>query len=205
MVSADPFHIEFIPLWKPVALIKLLAETGIPHFIWKQQYLNELSKIDPHKKYTPAELKEALGYDFASKCAKEYGMNFNGRALNLIRKFKEKEVFKKFLSGSPCENLSRSSHFHVDFNGYYIAPGCTGMGVLLEDIGKVIDPVKYPVFSRLATRGLQGLYDYAEENGFRPDSGYVSKCDFCFSMRRFLINNVPSKDLTPTEFYRGDY
>jgi len=87
MVSADPFHIEFIPFWKPKKLIGLLKEMGISLFVWQDRYLPLLSKLDLQKTYGSDELNDIFGYDVALKCAQEYGMGFNGRALNLLRKY----------------------------------------------------------------------------------------------------------------------
>ena len=45
MVSADPFHIEFIPFWQPQKLIRLLKQMGISHFIWQERYLPLLGEL----------------------------------------------------------------------------------------------------------------------------------------------------------------
>lgn len=206
MVSADPFHIEFIPFWKPQKLIRLLKETGVSHFIWQERYLPMLMKLDPQKRYNAEELNAALGYDVIHQCAREYGMGFNGRALNLLRKYGRKEVVSDSLD--PCMELGRTSHFHVDLFGRYIPPGCTGMGILIEDIGKELDPTKYPVMSRLFEGGVECLLEYVQEYGYQlaPD-GYVSKCELCFDIRKFLINHdrTVHPDLTPESFYKQDF
>jgi hypothetical protein len=210
MVSADPFHIEFIPFWKTKALVGLLRSEGVPYFIWQERYWGMLSKLDDQRTYTPVELAETLGFDAAGRCADEYGMGFNGRALNLIRNKPgvRRGDAESFTSGNPCPNLQNAGHFHVDFLGRYIPPGCTGMGVLLEDLSKPLDVKKYPNLSRLLSGGTAGLLSYARSLGYsEPPEGYVSMCDVCFQIRKFLHLNEPEAhpDITPAGYYRQDY
>jgi len=141
MVSADPFHVEFIPFWKPAALIQLLEKMNIPHFIWQQRYLPLLSRLDSHKLYNSDELSQSAGYDVISKCAHEYGMRFNGRALNLLKSMGIQKPVDELLSSVPCDELHNTGHFHMDFTGRYIPPGCTGMGILIEDLGIKLDSI----------------------------------------------------------------
>ncbi|MCL2701029.1 MAG: radical SAM protein [Phycisphaerae bacterium] len=213
MVSADPFHVEFVPFWKPKKLIRLLEETGVSYFVWQQRYLPLLSKLDPMKTYTGAAMAEVLGHDVISQCASEYGMRFNGRALNLHRKFGKKKPASEWLQ--PCGELRNTSHFHVDYLGCYVPPGCTGMGILIDDLDvilrnwdKPLDPMNYPVLSRLLAGGTGSLLSYARTFGYEPDpAGYVSKCDLCFHIRKFLFHHArpTPPDLTPGSFYNQNY
>jgi len=206
MVSADPFHVEFIPFWKAERLIRLLKEMGTQHFIWQERYLPLLRKLDPKKAYNSTELQQVFGYDVVGQCAREYGVGFNGRALNLLRKYGKRRPIASLLE--PCPELRSTNHFHVDFLGRYIPPGCTGMGILIEDIGKRLDPEKYPVMSRLFDGGVSALLEYAKEAGYVPASeGYVSKCELCFDIRKYLItqDRQAHPDLTPDRFYQEDF
>jgi len=211
MVSADPFHVEFVPFWKPQTLIRLLEETGTPHFVWQHRYLPLLNKLDPKKTYDAQALAAALGYDVTGQCTAEYGMRFNGRALNLLRKLGRKKPADTWLQ-QPCPDLRNTSHFHVDYLGRYIPPGCTGMGILIEDLDraldKPLDPAKYPVLSRLLDGGVDSLLRYARTLGYETDpDGYVSTCELCFRIRKYLVtHDRPSHpDLTPERFYAQDY
>ncbi|MCL1854246.1 MAG: radical SAM protein [Clostridia bacterium] len=206
MVSADPFHVEFIPFWKPKALIRILREMGIPHFVWQERYLPMLHRLDPHQVYDGIALRGLFGYDVISRCAREYGMNFNGRALNLLRKLGSRKDAREFTG--PCAELCSTSHFHVDFLGRYIPPGCTGIGILMEDVGKELDPARYPTISRLLSGGVSCLLEYARKLGYKaaPD-GYASKCELCFSIRKYLAASAGQGhlDLTPEYFYHQNF
>jgi hypothetical protein len=208
MVSADPFHIAYIPFWKTETLIRLLDETGTSSFIWQERYLSLLAKLDARRTYSGDELRQELGYDAYLQCAKEYGMGFNGRALNLLREYGKKQPAESFLEERPCSSLLNTGHFHVDFLGRYVPSGCTGMGILVEDLERELDPGLYPTLSRLFSKGLRSLWQYASLKGFMPDPcGYASKCDLCYSIRKHLAmtygNDHP--DLSPVEFYLQDF
>jgi len=206
MVSADPFHVEFVPFWKPERLIRLLRESGVQYFIWQDRYLPLLRKLDPKKTYDGDNLQALSGYDVTGRCAREYGMGFNGRALNLLRKYGKKKPAATLLG--PCPELRNTSHFHVDYLGRYIPPGCTGMGILIEDVGRELDPLNYPVMSRLVDGGAGALLEYARGLGYALDpDGYFSKCELCFSVRKYLIgrDRQAHPDLTPAGFYGQDF
>lgn len=208
MVSADPFHVGYIPFWKPRTLIGLLEDLRIPHFIWQERYLPLLCKLDETRTYDGEALREVFGYDVLGRAAHEYGMGFNGRALNLLRPVAKKQRAEAFLNRTPCKGLFSSGHSHVDYLGRHIPPGCTGMGVLIEDIDKPLDPQRNPVVTRLAGGGTEALFAYACEKGYmEAPEGYVSVCDLCFQTRQYLSLNHPKDhpDLTPPSFYRQDY
>ena len=206
MVSADPFHVEFIPFWKTERLIRLLRETGISYFVWQERYLPLLRRLDPERTYSGEDLQNVFGYDVIGRCAIEYGMGFNGRALNLLRKYGKRKPTAALLQ--PCPELCSTGHFHTDFLGYYVPPGCTGIGMLMEDVGRKFDHEKYPVLAKLTQGGVRALLEYSMDFGYIPDpKGYVSKCELCFSIRKHIISRArqASRDLSPACFYRQDY
>jgi len=206
MVSADPFHVEFIPFGKPQKLFQLLQGMGISHFVWQERYWPRLMQLQPGNTYDCQALKDIFGYDLRRQRADEYGMRFHGRALNLLRKYGEKKVITA--PSKPCAELRNTSHFHVDFMGRYIPPGCTGMGILLDDLGNELDPANYPVLSRLYSHGLDSLLAYAQKLGYQFSAdGYVSKCELCFDIRKYLIvlDREGHPDLTPASFYTQDF
>jgi hypothetical protein len=210
MVSADPFHIAYVPFWKNRKLLALLRETGISYFIWQERYWATLSKLDEKRTSSGPELNKVVGYDIIGQCAREYGMGFNGRALNLHRGMPgvKRGGAGTFVSEKPCGELSGTGHFHADYLNRYIAPGCTGMGILTDDLEKQWDKENYPVMARLLENGTAELLTYTRSKGYEENpEGYVSKCDVCFQIRKFLITSEPGAypDLSPPAYYRQDY
>jgi len=179
---------------------------GISHFIWQERYWPLLERLDPGKTYDYLVLCDLFGYDVQHQCAQEYGMRFHGRALNLLRKYSGKKAVQA--PSKPCAELRNTSHFHVDFMGRYTPPGCTGMGILLDDLGKDLNPTSYPILSRLFGQGLSALLSCARELGYRLDAGgYVSKCELCFEIRKYLVSRDRKghPDLTPELFYAQNF
>jgi hypothetical protein len=64
------------------------------------------------------------------------------------------------------------------------------------------------VISRLLSGGVGRLYAYAEGLGYTAKpGGYVSKCELCFDIRKFLISKDREAypDLAPQSFYEQDF
>ncbi len=207
MVSVDPFHVEYIPLVKPLRLIRLCKQVGMQYFIWKEAFLRSLSKLDVNRTYTREEIEAKLGKEYIVKTAKNYGLGFNGRSLALAHEFMQRRPHTDFTNGQygPCRELHAVTHFHADYNARFIPPGCTGLGVELSDLKNGVTMERYPVFCTLAENGIGGLFEYALRYGFKPhEKGYVSKCDLCFDIRYFLAHDARveySRDIYPIDFY----
>ena len=203
MASVDPFHIEFVPLERPLLLCEMLEEMGFDYFIWQQKFLNRLSKLDKTKTHTKEELEEVLGKDYITETAAEYGLGMNGRALAIAKKIYQKKGVPSLVNADECPTLTRPHHCHIDLYGNAIPSRCTGLSVDARDYleGKFPED-KYPVYSRLVKGGTEALLEYAKSKGFVLDKdGYATKCIFCYKMREFLFKNCPSTDLAPASFY----
>lgn len=211
MASVDPFHIEFVPLERPLLLVKTLQELHMGYFVWQERFLRRLLALDIHKTHSPEELRAALGEDYVAETAKEYGLGMNGRALRIAREIFPLRPAREQAEEAPCGKLLSGRHCHVDLYENIIT--CPGISIGFEDFleaaspktspkARVRDPEAYPVVSRLLKGGVAALLEYAQEKGFCPDpSGYASKCDLCYQLRKYLLSAAPSPDLAPACFY----
>ncbi len=205
MVSVDPFHIEFVPLERPILLCRILRETGFDYFIWKERYLRRFRNFDWTKTYTREELAELLGKDYITDTAAEYGIGMNGRALVIAEDAYAKKPAAEWSTHTPCTDLLTPCHCHFDLYGNAVPSGCPGLAMDAEDyLNGDISPEKYPVMARLYTGGTAVLYKYAREKGFSPaKEGYPTRCAFCYAMRSYLaFAENPTADLAPMCFYR---
>lgn len=203
MVSADPFHIEFVPLERPLGLCSLLDEYGFEYFIWQQRFLKRLMALDISKTHSKDELMAVLGDDYIVETAAEYGLGINGRALAFAKKMYPLRSFEHFATDEKCPSLTNAHHCHIDLYGNAVPSRCTGICALAEDyLSQSISEEKYPVLSRLVDGGTARLYEYAKEKGFIPDKkGYATRCAFCFAMREYLERTHKSSDISDSDFY----
>ena len=60
----------------------------------------------------------------------------------------------------------------------------------------------HPLLSYIIADNFEGLFDFAEEHGYRERaSGYLSKCHLCSHIRRFLVDRGDFPELAPRQFY----
>ncbi len=185
-ISIDPFHAEYIPTQKPLALAAACDDAGVQYFLWQQQFLPQLRHAGVNDKQSRAQLESALGHDYIIHTAEHYGITMGGRAVNIGHEFYHKKDIASLLDGKPCSRVTSTDHYHIDMYGRFIPPGCTGIAVPLTD---ALDGTsgRYIVWESLSRGGVRALYDLATAEGYTAQAGgYTSKCDFCFDMRCWL-------------------
>jgi len=190
MISVSPYHTEYIPMYKVDGVEEACKKFGMNYFIYQQQFRSELSVYDKTKTHKFDE----LGENYFKSIPNRYGLSMKGRALSEYKKYMKKISYEKFLNDSSCRELAGVNHFHVDLYGNYV-PNCPGISINLDDIGINIDEKQYILIEKLFSNGIKSAYEYAKTFGFIADDEYVSKCDFCYEIRKFLI----SKELNINE------
>ena len=196
-ISVDPFHAEYVPFGAPLTLAGLCDKSGVDFFLWKQEFLPLLSRLDAQKAHSRAEIETILSDQYIGSTARRYGIGYGGRAVNIEREFGTLHPMENFTGDkTPCRNLLSTGHFHVDMNGYFIPPRCTGIRIPLQEAIDGIPAGQYPAFEALHSGGISALAELSYREGFAPDkSGYSSKCNLCFHIRRFLAGkNYPELD-----------
>jgi hypothetical protein len=190
-ISLDPFHAEYVPYGLPLKLAELCENTGMGYFLWKQQFLRPLAGLESASAHSREELEGHLKKDYIDGAARSYGIRLGGRAVNIEEEYGSIYNIEKLLDSraeNPCRDLLSTGHFHVDQDGYFIPPGCTGLRVPLAEAVEGIPAGKYPVFETLYGGGAAALLDFAEGRGFVPAGAYPSRCNLCFHIRAFLAD-----------------
>jgi hypothetical protein len=192
-ISLDPFHAEYVAYSKPLRLARLCDEAGMNYFLWKEQFLSPLSRLEADKSHSRAEMEARLSPAYIRDTARAYGIRLGGRAVNIERAYGQSFLCNELADDKPCSDLLSTNHFHVDLHGYFIPSGCTGLRLPLAELIAGIPDGRYPAFEALYQGGVTALLRLARERGedaqlpFAPDeAGYPSKCNLCFHLRRYL-------------------
>ena len=206
LISMSPFHNEHIPFYKVKGLIEACRSTGISVFPWVRDFFHEINGFDDKLCHSMCEYEEKYGPGYLESIPGRYWVEYRGRALNTFRPFFNKQSLESILKDNnlKCDELLDVSHFHMDLFGNYIPGLCSGLSIYRDDLGREIDASGYPVLTALLTSGIRGLFDLAVSSyGFKPEKFYISKCDLCYSIRKYLVTEIKQnfKDLMPEDFY----
>jgi hypothetical protein len=187
-ISIDPFHAEYIPVQKPLFLAESCRNAGFGFFLWQDKYIRMLSKVDEHKPHDRGTLEREVSPGYIWETAQGYGLHLSGRAINIEAEYVEGKLVSHVLNDEPCKGLLSGGHFHVDINGQYIPPGCTGFVIPLAEAVRGVPENKYPAFGALISGGVAGLLSYARKRGLHmgDDSEFPSACACCFHIRHWL-------------------
>ncbi|MCP4132893.1 MAG: radical SAM protein [bacterium] len=204
LVSISPFHNEYIPFKKVKGVIGACREAGISVFPWVENLYPDLDSFDEETTHSPEEYAARFGSDYFHRIPSRLWIHMGGRALQTFRGlYRAKKTGEILERSAGCGELADVSHFHFDLHGNYIPGLCSGLAIKAEDMGKPVEQETYPFLSILYRSGVSGLVDMAREYGFEPGEEYISKCELCFEVRKYLVleKGLNSADLNPAGFY----
>ena len=209
VISADPYHQEFVPIER-CRLVARVAEEVLGAARVQVRWRDWLAEgVDVGG--LPEEERVALFARYASRRRER----FNGRAAEVLAErlrglggsfgFRPAESFADV---SCADALVRSRHVHVDPCGR-VMPG-TCAGIVIGQAGR--EPPRQiwrqfqadhdcrPVVGTLCRQGPAGLMSLA---GLRPsEAGYAGKCHLCWEARKALVRQHRCQDeLAPAWLY----
>jgi hypothetical protein len=211
LVSLSPFHAEFIPLDKTLALIEA-AERTLPGgaFVWIPGLLEDI-RAAPAGRGGRIDLEALLarrGPRYARQLAARYSVVPAGRAGRFLFAHEQRRPWREAAAGHRCTSRLRdTTHFHVDGQGRYVPGLCAGIVLPLAEVPGQIDLSRYPSLRALVSGGPAALVALARaEAGFLPDESYAGACDLCTEVRRHLHahDSAAYPELGPPGFY-GDH
>ncbi len=209
LISASPFHNEFIPFRKTRLGIEAAGEVfgrgGV--LVWTQGMYNALARLDENRTHTVEEFIAASGLDGMAALRGLYPMTPHGRVVEALRECFDKQPAESFRGESCRGELASTGHFHIDPSGLLFTGHCPGiiMGSV-DDYHPAITAAGRPVAHTLWTAGPWALMQLAQRvAGYRPrQDGYVSKCDLCLHVRRSLLAAGSFPEIGPADFYAAD-
>jgi hypothetical protein len=206
MISVNPFYAEYIPFERTERCIKISSEVFKENMIiYQWEYYRQFKQMGIR---TTISLEDYQKLTKSDNAAGGVEMFLMGRANLQLREFYPKYPYQVFFHQPCITPVLRNWHNHFDNYGN-IMPGYCG-GVSLgswRDINQLveegIDLEDKPVLGFLLSEDIEKLYHFARDFGFRENSsGYLSKCDFCFHIRKYLFNKAETfSELRPKEFY----
>lgn len=211
LVSASPFHLEFVPMDRVNRAVRIAREVfGYGQaLVYTRNYYAQFQNLDPKQTVSFDEYLDAAGEDqTAPEMVSSYSLIPGGRAaVHLARLFAHYPA-RHYLGESCARELSSPHHIHIDPEANYIAGLCAGLSLgdarQLGDIYAGIDLKAYPVLEMLVHGGVETLLNWAvREHGYAESPlGYIAKCHLCLDIRRHLIRKQAYfKELAPMGFY----
>jgi len=205
LVSISPFHNEHIAFYKVKGVIKACRETGMQVFPWVMDFYQDIDSFDDRETHGLKKYVDKFGEDYLQRIPSRYWTHFGGRALNTFSEILPQKPLDVILENHPCNELTDTSHFHLDLYGNYIPGLCSGFTIRRDDLGKELEEKKYPIINMLLKDGIKSFLNYAQKNhDFEPKEKYLNKCDLCNDIRFFLVNEIKYEtiELQPKGYYQ---
>ena len=205
MISVNPFYAEYIPFERTDTCIRISREIFEDNvMIYQLEYYRQFKELGIKKKIS---LEDYSNLTTNDNIASRVEMFLMGRANDSLRDFYPPYPYQDFFNQPCITPVLRNWHNHFDNYGNIMPGFCGGVSMgkwrdidLLINEG--IDLKNKPILRFLASEDIEGLYYFAKAFGFRENpEGYLSKCDLCFHIRRFLFDEGEFDELSPGEFY----
>jgi hypothetical protein len=206
LVSVSMFHNEFVPFRSMRNAVEQTREVFGPWsvIVYLPHLYDLLARLPGDGKRRLEEFSRLAGVaDRLELLPQLYGVIPGGRAVRALRRCYSPRPAQAF-AGRRCDILLDTTHFHIDPSGSLFTGLCAGLSpASVEDLHPEITPRTHPIFSTLLAEGPHGLmamatHDHAYEE--RP-TGYVSPCDLCIDVRRWLRGRGSFPELRPDAFY----
>ncbi len=206
LISASPYHNEFIPLDRTRRCIQAAREVFGPGgvFVWTTGMYELLGRLDSARTHRLEEFLAAAGAaDRPEVLRRIYPLTPGGRVVEALRECFSAQPAEAFAGQACAAELTSTHHFHVDPEGNLFTGHCPGLAAAdASDFHPAITPETHPVFTTLHAQGPAGLSPLAAEAGWRARAeGYVSKCDLCLDVRRALLAGGGYAEVRPEHFY----
>ncbi len=205
LISVSMFHTEFIP-FRDVKQAVEVAEDVFGErnvIIWLSHIFKLMDSLQYDSTMPLNEFTSRTGLT-AEQWLGAYPVAPGGRAADELRSCYRTYPALHFAGQNCSEDLQNTEHFHIDLHGNYFPGFCAGLQAATADcLHPTITSEENPVFMTLCESGPCGLLEFAARHyGYaETKQGYISKCDLCLDVRRFLAGADYFSELQPAYFY----
>jgi len=205
LISVNPFFAEYIPFERTERCIRISKDIfGENVAIYQLEYYHLFKKLGIKDKISLEDFIKLTPNEYLSQRVELFLM---GRAARQLRDLYPGYPANIFFH-EPCRPpFLRNWHNHWDNYGNFIPGYCGGISLgswrnLDELIIKGINLENFPILSFLISGDFSGLFQFANKFDYQESKmGYISKCDLCLDMRKYLVSQKNFKELSPKEFY----
>jgi hypothetical protein len=205
MISVNPFYAEYVPFERTERCIRLSLDVlGANVMVYQQEYYRLFRQLGIKDRIS---LEDYVALTGGENLAGRVEMFLMGRAARELRDLYAAYPFHRFLDQPCLPPFLRDWHNHFDNYGNFMPGFCGGitLGNWLELdrlVEEGIELSEQPVLGFLIAGDMRGLYHFAQDLGYQAsEEGYLSKCDFCLDVRKYLATVGEFAELQPREFY----
>jgi hypothetical protein len=205
LISVNPYYAEFVPFERTERCIEAsLRVFGDNVAVYQLEYYRRFKQLGIRERIAVEEYSELTRDE---SLAHDVEMFIMGRATQELRGLYPTYAADVFFD-TPCQPaFFRDWHNHFDNYGNYMPGFCGGISLgswyemdALTRVG--IDLGQRPVLKRLVENDFEGLIHFAKGFGYeKAREGYLSKCDLCLDIRKFLVSKDDFEELQPGQFY----
>ncbi len=206
LISADPFHQQFVPIER-ARLAARLAEEILGPGRWRVRWQDWLEQgVDVRALDEPA--RQKLFTDWIAQGRDR----LNGRAAEQLARALPHHPAEAFVGQSCREGLLRGKHVHVLPDGGVYPGTCAGLVLgnvhheSIEQLWRRLerDHASRPVLGPLIEGGPVELLRRRAGLAVSP-AGYASKCHLCWSLRKQLAERGEyAEEISPTWVYTDE-
>jgi hypothetical protein len=203
LISVNPYYAEYVPFERTERCIRVSGEVfGRNVMVYQAEYYRRFKQLGVQERMPLDEYRRLFRGD-----AERVELFLMGRAARRLRDFYPAHPARRFY-GQPCRpEFLRGWHNHFDNYGNLVAGYCGGVSLgswfdLDATLASGIDVDERPVLGYLIAEDVEGLLHFAEQYGYEESaSGYLSKCDLCLDLRKYLAARDGFVELAPRAFY----
>jgi hypothetical protein len=205
LISVNPFYAEFVPFERTERCIHISGHVfGRNVMVYQLEFYHLFRRLGIRNPISREDSLRIIQTEYGAANVEFFMM---GRAASALRDLSPAYRADAFFR-QPCRpEFLRSWHNHFDNYGNFLPGYCGGISLgnwlhLDSLVEEGIDLEAHPVLAFLIFGKMEGLFRFARDLGYQEaERGYVSKCDLCLDLRRFLFHRGEFPELAPGEFY----